>query len=341
MDRYLYDTFIKMKQGIGRLIRCETDHGKVVVLDSRFHRIKDKFIKQNKNKPNAFREIDAQKAQQQTMLDAQVSNLQNDQYIYHYGTCGEEIRADANECPSCKQKFKQCGKPLYQTPNRDLLEFQNESACEIQEELPVAIEHIIEDENKEDALLEASNQTAFVQNDFGSHPISKNMNAKHEKAEVIRLLMEERFSSAEIAERVGVSPPTVWAYKAHLTMGTYEPRKERDGLRNADRDEITGTVQSAYSSLNAQASPDEPRNVVMDRIRDFICKLPRETSITDSRILDIRQRYGRAYAPWCDEEDKLLLKLCKEKWSTSVLVEIFQRQPGAIASRIKKLKGDY
>lgn len=50
MDRYLYDTFIKMKQGIGRLIRCETDHGKVVVLDSRFHRMKDKFIKQNENK---------------------------------------------------------------------------------------------------------------------------------------------------------------------------------------------------------------------------------------------------------------------------------------------------
>ena len=106
MDRYLYDTYIKMKQGIGRLIRCETDHGKVVVLDSRFHRLKDKFIKQNENKPNAFRDTDAQKNQIQVTLDDHVNNLQDDLYIYHCGKCGEEIRSNATECPSCKQKFK-------------------------------------------------------------------------------------------------------------------------------------------------------------------------------------------------------------------------------------------
>lgn len=35
-ERYRYDTDIKMKQGIGRLMRCETDRGKVVILDSRY-----------------------------------------------------------------------------------------------------------------------------------------------------------------------------------------------------------------------------------------------------------------------------------------------------------------
>jgi ATP-dependent DNA helicase DinG len=35
-QRYLYDTYIKLKQGIGRLIRCETDRGRVVILDSRY-----------------------------------------------------------------------------------------------------------------------------------------------------------------------------------------------------------------------------------------------------------------------------------------------------------------
>ncbi|CAN2043800.1 ATP-dependent DNA helicase DinG [Candidatus Magnetomoraceae bacterium gMMP-1] len=34
--RYNYDTDIKMKQGIGRLIRCDTDSGNVVILDSRY-----------------------------------------------------------------------------------------------------------------------------------------------------------------------------------------------------------------------------------------------------------------------------------------------------------------
>ncbi len=34
--RYSYDTFIKMKQGAGRLICCETDQGKIIILDSRY-----------------------------------------------------------------------------------------------------------------------------------------------------------------------------------------------------------------------------------------------------------------------------------------------------------------
>jgi len=37
--RYRYDTFIKLKQGIGRLIRSETDKGKVYILDSRFKQL--------------------------------------------------------------------------------------------------------------------------------------------------------------------------------------------------------------------------------------------------------------------------------------------------------------
>jgi ATP-dependent DNA helicase DinG len=35
-NRYHYDTHIKLRQGIGRLIRSETDRGKVIILDSRF-----------------------------------------------------------------------------------------------------------------------------------------------------------------------------------------------------------------------------------------------------------------------------------------------------------------
>ena len=38
---------------------------------------------------------------------------------------------------------------------------------------------------------------------------------------IIELLREGKLTSAEIAEKIGVSPPTVWAYKANLTMGKY------------------------------------------------------------------------------------------------------------------------
>jgi len=35
-ERYRYDAWIKMEQGIGRLIRSEKDYGKVVILDTRW-----------------------------------------------------------------------------------------------------------------------------------------------------------------------------------------------------------------------------------------------------------------------------------------------------------------
>ncbi len=35
-NRYRYETEIKLRQGIGRLIRCHTDRGRVVILDSRY-----------------------------------------------------------------------------------------------------------------------------------------------------------------------------------------------------------------------------------------------------------------------------------------------------------------
>ena len=34
--RYRYDSAIKMNQGMGRLIRSETDYGRIVILDSRW-----------------------------------------------------------------------------------------------------------------------------------------------------------------------------------------------------------------------------------------------------------------------------------------------------------------
>ncbi|MBP7230995.1 MAG: ATP-dependent DNA helicase [Syntrophaceae bacterium] len=103
MDRYLYDTYIKMKQGIGRLIRCETDHGKVIVLDSRFHRMKDKFIVQREKKIVAPDKTDVQI---QTAIDDHANDLQTELNIYRCGTCGEEICGDVTMCPACKQKFE-------------------------------------------------------------------------------------------------------------------------------------------------------------------------------------------------------------------------------------------
>ena len=42
--RYRYETAIKLRQGIGRLIRSESDRGRVVILDSRYRRRKEEGV---------------------------------------------------------------------------------------------------------------------------------------------------------------------------------------------------------------------------------------------------------------------------------------------------------
>jgi DNA-directed RNA polymerase specialized sigma24 family protein len=54
-------------------------------------------------------------------------------------------------------------------------------------------------------------------------------------------------------------------------------------------------------------------------------------------IEEIRQTHSQAYIPWAkDEDEKLELLFCEGKTSKE-LAEIFQRNIGAINSRIKKL----
>ena len=112
MNRYLYDTFIKMKQGMGRLIRCETDYGKVVVLDSRFLRLKDKIITKNTNKMDDIGEEIRQTAQMKIAFFNQELKEDDEPYTYLCGRCGKEINTDTTVCPACKQKLKERNQQL-------------------------------------------------------------------------------------------------------------------------------------------------------------------------------------------------------------------------------------
>ncbi|MDP2736838.1 MAG: PIF1 family DEAD/DEAH box helicase [bacterium] len=54
-------------------------------------------------------------------------------------------------------------------------------------------------------------------------------------------------------------------------------------------------------------------------------------------VKKIRQKYGQAYLPWTEEDDCLLINLFKQGKIKSELAKIFERNKGAISSRLKKL----
>ena len=56
-----------------------------------------------------------------------------------------------------------------------------------------------------------------------------------------------------------------------------------------------------------------------------------------SRIESIKNRYSMAYERWTKDEDVKLEELHRQGETIKKLVEIFQRQPSAIISRLEKL----
>lgn len=54
-------------------------------------------------------------------------------------------------------------------------------------------------------------------------------------------------------------------------------------------------------------------------------------------ILELRKLYPNAYKPWSEEDDKLLAEMHKEGKTVKYLSTFFQRNPGGIRSRLRKL----
>jgi len=55
-------------------------------------------------------------------------------------------------------------------------------------------------------------------------------------------------------------------------------------------------------------------------------------------VEEIRQKYGKAYLPWTEEDDCLLIDLFKQGKAKNELAKLFERNNGAISSRLKKLE---
>lgn len=62
--------------------------------------------------------------------------------------------------------------------------------------------------------------------------------------------------------------------------------------------------------------------------------------LTDEPLYSVyacRQEFPNAYNPWTDEDDMVLARLWSEGVATEEIAARFQRKPGAIRSRVKKL----
>jgi ATP-dependent DNA helicase RecQ len=103
-------------------------------------------------------------------------------------------------------------------------------------------------------------------------------------------------------------------------------------------DEEIAISDTKSTSMN-EASISTKKINISGNLKDRIKILPITKSndkIKDQRILETRKELPRAYEPWSSKEDTLLKEAYKENSNIKELASLFQRQEGAIKSRLEK-----
>ena len=90
----------------------------------------------------------------------------------------------------------------------------------------IIIKTISKDDNSPNQPLITKTNHNLKQELKTNTKINNKKKTNSKKKEIIELLTNTNLTSNEIAKKVNVTPPVVWAYKSHITMGTYDDKKQ-------------------------------------------------------------------------------------------------------------------
>jgi len=88
--------------------------------------------------------------------------------------------------------------------------------------------------------------------------------SEEQKTQIISLLQEEQLKREEIASRVGVSPGTVSAIKAHITMGRYGPSEDETEELIEASEATFGLERDLQKALRSNIQQLEPGLAIID-----------------------------------------------------------------------------
>ena len=125
--------------------------------------------------------------------------------------------------------------------------------------------------------------------------------SENQKAEIISLLQEKHLSREDIASKVGVSPGTVSAIKAHITMGTYGRgltsfKEETDELIEAF-EATFGLERDLQLALRSNIQQLEPGLIIIDEGKEHTTNAGRIDILardTDGKTVVIELKAGTA-----------------------------------------------
>ncbi len=111
-------------------------------------------------------------------------------------------------------------------------------------------------------------------------------------------------------------------------------------LENDIRNQLTVVLKTNPVRAESKEEPEIEFPNVEDYFEEgsvFVPDPSRKEEEKRKTLTEIRKKFPRAYEPWTKEEDRRLEELYQRGIPTKELAAFFQRKPGAINSRIKKI----
>ncbi len=172
--------------------------------------------------------------------------------------------------------------------------------------------------------------------------------AKVENAEILLEARNERSMNIYLAGILDTPQYLELSEKKTRTkLAHYEARVEVERLELLVRLlEVTVSEQQRLGAELKRSRPEasttqnglENEEVSLEEVAERIRRLPLKKETLPPNISAIRRSYARAYEPWSEQEDRWLAHHARVPGtSAKALCEAFQRHPGSINSRLKKL----
>lgn len=164
--------------------------------------------------------------------------------------------------------------------------------------------------------------------------------ASPELTQEIVALLRQGVSSADIAERLGVSPPVVWGVKAHWRLGKYgdavSGTKSRHGSSVMDDISLLERLADGIDPFTGEVLPDEHLLQHPQVVRALFHAI-RAVERKGQEVQRDRSLPANAGSAWTKEEEQKLIERFDAKTSVTEIARLHGRSKGAIASRLVHL----
>ena len=153
-------------------------------------------------------------------------------------------------------------------------------------------------------------------------------------------LLQEGLSSAEIAERLNVSPPTVWGVKSHWRLGRYDDAvsvvKAMPAGGLMDDLSILERLADGVDPLTGEVLPKEHLLQHPEVVRALFHAI-RAMDRQGERATSQKSSAPNAGTSWTKQEDAQLIERFENEITIREIARIHGRTEGAINSRLVQL----